>query len=274
MNYAASFANALRWEWFRLSHRASIWVVLSLAGAMVVGALAIAAAVQHATPLDLGMTPAGYASVGFEVVSRVGPFLGIILAAIVFGGDYGWGTFRPLVGRGQPRWQVAAVKLSAVTAALLALWVVAWVVSALVGLAAGESSAGSPGLTGATDSGWWVVVGSFAAAWLVALAYAGLSAFLCTVGRSTAFGMGVAFAILIIEVAVYPVAGLVADLALDISLAEYTRWTLHGSSNGVMGRDDGLGPWVFLPVTLGYMALFTGLTLAVTQRREVGSGNG
>ena len=67
---------------------------------------------------------------------------------------------------------------------------------------------------------------------------------------------------------------MVVGLLTDIPLAEYTRWTLHGTSDGVTGGDDDLSAWAFLPATLAYIAAFCALTLMVTQRRDVASGNG
>ena len=97
---------------------------------------------------------------------------------------------------------------------------------------------------------------------------------LCALSRSTAFGLGVAVAIVLVEAVAYPIAEAVAELALDVSIAEYTRWTLHGVTGGLMGRDGDFGAWIFLPATLAYLALFWGLTLTVITRQDVGSGNG
>ena len=274
MRDASAIVTTLRWEWFRLSRRPGAWVILGLSSAAVIGVLAVATALLRLTPIDLSIAPHGFPLLAFEVLSRLGPFLGIMLAAMIFGGDHGWGTLRPLLARGQPRWQLMIAKLSLVAVILAALWIAAWILAAVVGLVAGESDTVPGGLFLDMPDGWWATVGSFASAWLVSIAYAGLAALLCTLGRSTAFGMGAAVAILIIEFTVYPVAGLISDLFLDISLSEYVRWTLHGTSGGVMGRDDDLSAWLFLPATLAYITVFCALTLLVTGRRDVGSGNG
>ncbi len=264
---------ALRGEWFRLSRRTGVWVIIGLATALVAGVLGVTWALIHLTPLELAVPPRGFPHLASASLSLLAPFLGIILAAMIFGGDYGWGTLRPLLARGQPRWQVVLTKLLLTAVILAAFWVAAWVLSTPVGLVAGDPAAGAEGSFLDVPDGWWPILGSSAGAWLVALAYAGLTALLCTIGRSTAFGLGVAVAILIFEFTVYPVAGLVADLVTDFPLGEYTRWTLHGTSGGVTGGDE-LSAWVFLPATLAYIAAFCALTLLVTQRRDVASGNG
>ena len=269
-----AIGNGLRWEWFRLCRRAALWVILGLVAVAVGGVLAITVVVQNAVPDGLSIPSYGFPLLVFEVLSRLGPFLGIILAAIVFGGDYGWGTLRPLLARGQARWQAALVKLILPSVILAAVWIAAWILAALVGLVAGDSGVNVFEFLPDAPAGWWPVAGRFLSAWPVAVAYLGLTGLLCAVGRSTAFGLGVGIAILIFESVVYPVAGLIADLALDISLGDYTRWTLRGVADGLMGRDDNIGPWPFLPATLAYLAAFWGLTLLIVTRRDVGSGSG
>ena len=98
---AADIANALRWEWFRLSRRAALWVILGLVAVVVAGVVAGAVAVPNAVSEGVSIPSNGFPLLVFEVLSRLGPFLGIILAAIVFGADFGWGTLRPLLARGQ-----------------------------------------------------------------------------------------------------------------------------------------------------------------------------
>ena len=274
MRDVALIVTALRGEWFRLSRRTGVWVVMGLASAVVVGVLAAVGALTQVTSLELAIPPRGFPHLASVSLSLLAPFLGIILAAMIFGGDYGWGTLRPLLARGQPRWQVALTKLLLTAVILATLWIAAWVLATLVGLVAGDRDARVTEFLLGIPDGWRTILGSSVGAWLVALAYAGLTALLCSIGRSTAFGLGIAVAILIFEATVYPVAGLVANLATDIPLEEYTRWTLHGTSRGVTGRDDDLSAWVFLPATLAYIAAFCALTLLVTQRRDVASGNG
>ena len=270
----AAAGNALRWEWFRLSRRAGLWVILGLAAVAVVGTLVVAAILQKAGPAGLSIPPTGFPLLVFEALSRLGPFLGIILAAMIFGGDYGWGTLRPLLARGQPRWQAALVKLLLPCAILAAVWVIAWILAVVVGLVAGASSSPVFDLISDAPTGWWGTAGSFFSAWPVAVAYLALTALLCTVGRSTAFGLGVGVAILIFETVVYPVAGLISQLALDIDLGDYTRWTLQGVTSGLMGRDGDIGPWPFLPATLAYLSIFCALTLYLTTCRDLNSGSG
>ena len=274
MRDAARIVTALRWEWFRLSRRTGFWVIIGLVGTVLAGLPVVISALMHLAPLGISIPPRGFPHLAVSTLSLLAPFLGIILAAMIFGGDYGWGTLRTLLARGQPRWQVIVTKLLLTAVILAAVWVAAWVLATPVGWLAGDPNAVAAGFFLQIPDGWWPILGSSAGGWLVALAHAGLTALLCTIGRSTAFGQGVAIAIVIFEFTVYPVAGLVANLFTEIPLAEYTRWTLHGTSGGLTGGDDGLSAWVFLPATLAYIAGFCALTFLVTQRRDVSSGGG
>lgn len=274
MTTFAVLANAIRWEWFRLRRRTEFWMILGLLVVAVVGTLVVSAGVLRLIQSSFSLPPYGYPLLVFELLSRLGPFLGIVLASMVIGSDYGWGTFRPLFARGQHRWHVLTAKIALAVLVLALVWIVSWLLATAVGtVAAGPPTDGreiSPG-----GSGSWVEsAGRFVSAWPVAIVYLLLGALLCAVGRSTAFGLGVGIAVLIVEPIAYPAAGAISRLALEVNLSDYTRWTLWGVTRGLMGRDDDLGAWVFLPAVLAYATAFTTLAVVITQRRDVNSGNG
>ena len=56
----------------------------------------------------------------------VGPFLGIFLTAVIFSGEYGWGTMRALLARGNPRQHVAVAKMLVIGVILALVWLVSW----------------------------------------------------------------------------------------------------------------------------------------------------
>ena len=274
MTTVAVLANTVRWEWFRLRRRTGFWVILGLLAVAVVGTLAISAGVLRMIQSDFSIPAYGYPLLIFELLSRLGPFLGIVLAGMVLGSDYGWGTFRSLYARGLRRWQVVAAKLVLAALVLAIVWVVSWALAAAVGLVAAEPEMNTPELTPGDSGGWAESAGRFVSTWPVAMVYLMLATLLCAVGRSTAFGLGVGIAVLIVEAITYPAASAVSQLALDVNLSDYTRWTLRGVTRGLMGRDDDLGAWVFLPAVVGYASLFAALAVVITERRDVSSGNG
>ena len=274
MTMFAALANAVRWEWFRLRRRTGFWVILGLLAAAVGGTLAVSVVVLRLIQSDFSIPAYGYPMLVFELLSRLGPFLGIVLAGMVLGSDYGWGTFRPLFARGRRRWQVITAKLVLAALILAVVWVASWLLAATVGMIAAEAPSDTVEIIPWDSRNWVESVGRFASAWPATMAYLLLGALLCAVGRSTAFGLGVGIAVLIVESIAYPTAGAISEVALDVNLGDYTRWTLWGVTRGLMGRDDDLGAWVFLPAVLAYATAFAVLAILITQRQDVNSGNG
>ena len=274
MTTFAVVANAVRWEWFRLRRRTEFWVILGLLALAVLGTLGVSAGVLQLIQSDFSIPAYGYPLLVFELLSRLGPFLGIVLAGMILGSDYGWGAFRPLFARGQFRWQVVTAKLVLAALILAVVWIASWALAAVVGLLAASSPTNGLEIVPGASGSWIDSMGRFASAWPVAMTYLLLGALLCAVGRSTAFGLGVGIAVLIVESIAYPAAGAISQLALEVNLGDYTRWTLWGVTRGLMGRDDDLGAWVFLPAVLAYATAFAALAVVITERRDVSSGNG
>lgn len=274
MSYVAIYINTLTWEWFRLRRRAGFWAIIGIVGLFVAGALAATVGMRFIPALGETMPAYGFPHVVFDVLSRLAPFLGIILAGFIFGGEFGWGTWRAALSRGMPSSRLVLTKILLGAAVLFAIWLTAWCLAALVGLVAGENEPGGtirhpPDL----PDGWGDAGLTFASAWPVAIAYLALGALLCVIGRSTAFGVGVGIGLIAAEMIGYPVLGLVAELIWDISLQDYLRWTLQGVSNGLLGNDEPRAI-IFLPAVLAYTGLFCWLALVIFNRRDLDSGNG
>ena len=271
MSAVAAIGVALRWEWFRLSRRRAFQVIIGMVAAAVV--LILAGGVLLRGPADDTIAPAMFPFFIFLALNVVGPFLAVFLTAIIFSGEYGWGTLRALLARGQPRWRVALSKLLLVGGILAVVWAVSWGLAAVVGLLVGAH--GVPALSPFDDTplSWGAIAGRFFASLPAALAYMSLTALLCVASRSTTFGLVVAAAILIAESTAYPVAILIVNEVCDFQLADYLRWTLRGATSGLAGNDE-VSAWNFAPAVVAYIALFCTLMLAVLIRRDVSGGNG
>ena len=268
------YVNLLRWEWFRLSRRIGFWAIIVILGLSVAGALAATVGMRFIPAVAETMPAYGFPHVVFHVLSTLAPFLGVILAGFIFGGEFGWGTWRTSLARGMPAGRLILTRMLLGAAVLLAIWIIAWCLAALVGLVAGENEPGgiigqSPGF----PEGWGDAGLNFASAWPVAVAYLALGALLCVIGRSTAFGVGVGIGLIATEMIGYPLLKLVAELIWDISLQEYLRWTLRGVSGGLLGNDEPKAI-VFLPAALAYTGLFCWFTMAIFNRRDLDTGNG
>lgn len=272
LDAARSVAVSIRWEWFRLSHRRAFQVIMGMIAVAVILILVGAVLIPKASD-EFDLTPGAFPLLIFLALNVVGPFLAVFLTAIVFSGEFGWGTLRALLARGRPRWQVALAKLLLVGGVLAVVWIVSWGVAAVVGLIAGNAEASLLLPFRDAPEGWRAIAVRFFSSLPAAIAYMGLTALLCVVSRSATFGVIVAAAILIAESTTYPVAILITSEIYDFPLHQYLRWTLRGATSGLAGNDD-INPWHFAPAALAYITLFCTLTLAVLTRRDLGSGNG
>ena len=125
-------ATLTRWEWFKLRHRWVPWILLGFV--MVVQQLIFWLVAVFSDDLSYQSTSENIAN-GLGFASFFGPFVAVILASVVLGGEYGWGTLRPVLSKGAGRWQFLASKVSVVvlfTAALLIVMCVAVTISGFI----------------------------------------------------------------------------------------------------------------------------------------------
>lgn len=263
----AAVLNALRWEWFRFRRRVGVAVIFGL---LLFGAMAQLAGQTWLASIE-AFPAASYNYPGWLMATagNLFPFVAVILAGIILGGDFPTGTWRTLVARGIAPWQAALAKLLLLALTLSALLCVIWTLGAVVGLLAApdaELPTDGPG------NGWPLAVGGLGAVALTLLAYVGLGSVLAVAGRSTAFGIGVGIAIIMLESVGYLVAGQIAMVVWDFDLNDYTRWTLFGSTTALLTGDDDFSRWVFVAPALGYAALCWVLTLALLELRDLRGG--
>ena len=125
-------ATLTRWEWFKLRHRWVPWILLGFV--MVVQQLIFWLVAVFSDDLSYQSTSENIAN-GLGFASFFGPFVAVILASVVLGGEYGWGTLRPVLSKGAGRWQFLASKVSVVvlfTAVLLIVMCVAVTISGFI----------------------------------------------------------------------------------------------------------------------------------------------
>lgn len=258
----AAVLNALRWEWFRLRRRVGVAVIFGL---LLAGAMAQLATQAWLARVEI-FPAAAYDHPGWLMAAagNIIPFVAVILAGIVLGGDFPTGTWRTLTARGSAPWQAALAKLLLLALTLAALLGVIWTLGAAVGLLSAPTA--GPG------NGWALATGGLGAVVLTMLAYVGLGGVLAAAGRSAAFGIGVGIAIILVESVGYLVAGEIAGAVWGLELNDYTRWTLSGATSGLGGGDGDLSRWVFAAPALGYAALCWVLTLALLELRDLGGG--
>lgn len=132
MAMAMQVATLTRWEWFKLRHRWVPWILLGFV--MVVQQLIFWLVAIFSEDLSYQSTSENIAN-GLGFASFFGPLVAVILTSVVMGGEYGWGTLRPVLSKGAGRWQFLMSKLSVVvlfTAALLIVLCVAVTISGFI----------------------------------------------------------------------------------------------------------------------------------------------
>lgn len=228
-----------------LRKRASTWILLGIWATL---ALVFAYVVPYATYLNRS-TPDSLRDVLPEnlVGTLLGgfPFFGgviaLILAVLVFGSEYGWGTLKTLFTQRPGRLHVFGAKLLALAAALVAFVLVVFALGALVSVAIAVREG-----TAVSWPSMWLLVRGLAAGWLILAVWAALGVLLAVLFRGTALavGVGILYA-LVIE-------GLLSALATQVSL---------------------LDPLVELFVRAGGYSLVVGLGASVADAGDRGPGS-
>lgn len=219
-----------------------------------------------------GVLPDRFVSGTVSLYPMFGSAMMLILGAVLFGGEYRWGTWNTLLvqrpGRGTAvlgKFAATAVALLAVTVAVTA---VAAAASALIAPAAGRSTPWPGPLT---------VLEGVGAGWLVSVAAAALGAFLAVLFRGTGAAIGVGLVwLLAVENLVSGVVGMVPGLkALQKLLIGPNGGSLAAAlappgaaPSSVPGVVSVSGPTTATLVLLAYVVLFGAATSWLVHRRD------
>ena len=247
-----------RWEWFRLRRRVSFLILAALALAVPVFSLFVAL-VQNRRQFVPGVE-LGYFETAAGGVSAVAPALAIILAALAHAVDLQGGNSRTLAAWGAPRAGILAAKGLTAALLLLAYYLIALALAGLCALALAPHFEGwADGLTNA------------AAGFLIALLYLSLGIFLAHWGQSTAFTVGVGIALLALEAIVYPIVGIIGEVA-GWPVSEITAWSIKGVADGLRGESPYLDRVWYIPIVAAYAAVLTAAALALFRRFDLRPG--
>ncbi len=125
-------ATLTRWEWFKLRQRWVPWILLGFV--LVIEQLLFWLVATLSDDVSYQSTSENIAN-GLGFSAFFGPFIAVILAAVVIGGEYGWGTLRPVLSKGAGRWQFMASKISVVvlvTAGILVILCITVTISGFI----------------------------------------------------------------------------------------------------------------------------------------------
>jgi ABC-2 type transport system permease protein len=281
-------------EWFKLYRRPMPYVLLVVLVAFVTTnqllaylILRVASATggslspeERRQFLDALALPAALPGV-FANAQNLGSIMLIILAAVSFGGEFGWGTLRLLLGRGVGRAQHVASKLVAL-AGWTALLVLGGVASGLVGAALITLFEGRH-LGGALAGLPFAELPAMAArTYYTLLVYLLLTAFVTVATRSTAAGLATALVYYFLErlvltgriLGLFTAGWLARALHLVIGVNVQVLMDANGSRPDAAPPPGGQSPGQAALTLACYAAGFLLATLILFQRRDVTAGVG
>ena len=185
-----------RAELFKLVRRPAAWVLLAapILLSEIFGYLVPYLSYRSGNDLVEGMTPQQLLASTFPaelVPNTLGGFpvfagaLALVLGAVMFGGEYGWGTVKTQFTQGPGRFAVLGGQFLALTAAVGFGVLVMFGVGAVTALGIALGEGGSTAWPAVPD----LAVG-FAAGWLIMLVWASLGAVLGVALRSVALPIG------------------------------------------------------------------------------------
>ncbi len=133
MVMATQVALLTQWEWFKLRRRWVPWILLGFV--VVIGQLLFWLVATLSDDVSY-QSPTENIANGLGFASFFGPFIAVILAAAVIGGEYGWGTLRPVLSKGAGRWPFLTSKVAVVLLVTAAILVILSVTVAISGFIA------------------------------------------------------------------------------------------------------------------------------------------
>ena len=196
MAMAMQVALLTRWEWFKLRRR---WVPWILLGFVLVIELLLFWLVAALTDDVSYQSPRENIANGLGFSSFFGAFIAIILAAAVMGGEYGWGTLRPVLSKGAGRWPFLTSKVAVVMLFTIALLVILSVVIMINGFIAEAVLTADTEAEGYGTISWIDLLAQFGRMIYAFLPYIMLSLFLVVLTSSNGVGVGLAMGYYIAE---------------------------------------------------------------------------
>jgi ABC-2 type transport system permease protein len=271
-----------RWEWFKLRRRWLPWILLAIlvlisqlgpwGGFMAYRNLGL----QMGGPVPLAalrdsFTLPGSIGTALAPVQLISLVLLTVLAASVIGSEYGFGTLRPIVGRGTPRWAALGGKFVMILAAALAALIVVAGVTALSSILA----AGPAGSATGTAS-WGDAALALGRTWTSFIPYLALVGAVTVLTRSASAGMAIGLGYYLGEPVLMTLLPLFSDWFR--TAAEYmpvhviSAWT--GRSSPLPFAQSSLETGGIAALLALYTVAFAAFAFWLFQRRDIRGASG
>ena len=265
-----------RWEWFKLRRRWVPWILLGFV--IVIEQLLFWLTATLSDDVSY-RSPAENIANGLGFSAFFGPFIAVILAASVTGGEYGWGTLRPVLSRGTGRWPLLTSKIAVVmlvTAALLLILSVTVMISGFIA----EAILTEPEAEPYGSTSWLSLLGLYGRMVYAFLPYIMLALFLVVLTASNGVGIGLSMGYYVAEtIILVPILSAfdwsdqVLAYLIGPNVTAWQRVNPDAESNiaTIGGMSDMLHGFIF--VTL-YTAVLGAAALALFLRRDIAGAKG
>ena len=190
MAMAMQVALLTRWEWFKLRRRWVPWILLGFV--LVIEQLIFWLVATLGDEVSYQSTSENIAN-GLGFSAFFGPFIAVILAAVVVGGEYGWGTLRPVLSKGAGRWPFLASKAAVVVLVTVAILVILSVTVAISGFIA-EAALSAPEAEPYNNISWLNLLALFGRMIYGFLPYIALALFVVVLTGSNGAGISLSLA--------------------------------------------------------------------------------
>ena len=276
MTMAIQVALLTRWEWFKLRRRWVPWILLGII--LAISQLVFWLAVTLGEDLSYRSTTDNIAN-GLGISSFFSPVIAVILASTVVGGEYGWGTLRPVLSRGVGRWPFLASKLAVVWLAVAASLLIVAILTAVSSFIA-EAVLVTPEASQAYNASWSSLLGLFGRVAFGFLPYAALAIFVAVLTGSNGLGIGLSLGYYFVEnvilvpvLSIFSWSGQVFAFILGPNVAAWH--SLNPAEESAISAFGGLSDMahgaVFVTI---YAVALAAAALALFLRRDIAGAKG
>ncbi len=233
---AMQVAQLTRWEWFKLRRRWVPWIVLGFVLVIVQLLFWLVATLGDDVSYQ---SPSENIANGLGFSAFFGPFVAVILAAAVMGGEYGWGTLRPVLSKGAGRWQFLASKVAVVVLVTIAILVILSITVMISGFIAEAVLTADPQTEGYGAISWLDLLALFGRMIYGFVPYIALALFLVVLTTSNGVGIGLSLGYYIAETVI--LIPILSNFSWSDQVFAYMLGPSVGAWQAVQGNEGGPG---------------------------------
>ncbi len=277
---AMQVAQLTRWEWFKLRRRWVPWIVLGFVLVIVQLLFWLVATLSNDVSYQ---SPSENIANGLGFSAFFGPFIAVILAAAVMGGEYGWGTLRPVLSKGAGRWQFLASKVAVVVLVTVAILVILSVTVMISGFIAEAVLTADPQTERYEAISWLDLLALFGRMIYGFVPYIALALFLVVLTTSNGVGIGLSLGYYIAETVI--LIPILSNFSWSDQVFAYLLGPSVGAWQAVQGNEGGPGSDIAtfggisdmahgaIMVTV-YAVVLGAVAMALFMRRDIAGAKG